>query len=220
VICFSDINWQIALQCEFTDTGDNVMKLLSKFFVVMILVLLSSVTVALAPKNSDSQDQRIMMRGHVTEIGEDCLTLSLSSGESVTITVNDQTRIDLSRKQTEGHLSDIRVGNRVSIQGRQTDENSVVARVILVVPSQLRSRVRIRGQVTVINNSSFILHSQRGDYTVFTDDSTQYQTQGRHIEANNGLEVGSTILVRGTQVQDQKNTIQAKSIRYPGQRSK
>ena len=196
------------------------MKLLSKFLVVMLLVLLSSVTVVLAQKNSHSQGQRIMLRGHVTKVGEDYFTLSLSSEESVTITVNDQTRIGLSTKQTEGRLADIQVGNRVYIQGRQTEENSVEARVILVMPSQLRSHVRIRGQVIVINDSSFVLHSQRGDYTVLTDSSTQYQAQGKHIEADNGLEVGGMALVRGTQVQGQENTIQARLIRYLRQRSK
>jgi hypothetical protein len=209
-------------QTELSYSGGIGMKLSTKSItlIVMILVLLVSTTVALAQQNIGDRAKRVRLKGQVTAVGENSFTLSVSPEANVTITVNDQTKIHLSRRQDEGRLSDIQVDSSVSIRGRQTDEASIEARLILVKPSQLRSRITIRGQVTAIKNDSFTLHARRGDFTILIDDSTQQQTRSRQEEPVNNLKIGSKVLVKGAQVEGQKNTIQAELIRHLRQRSK
>jgi hypothetical protein len=181
---------------------------------VLILALLASATVAFARQNIRDRARRISVEGQVTAIGENSLTLSTPSGKSVTVTVSDQTKIHLSRSQIEGHLSDIQVGNSVRVRGRQNDDGSLEARLILVLSSWRTKAVRIRGQVTAVKGNAFTLHAKRGDFTILTDDSTQYQVRGSQEISIDNLKVGGRVLVKGIRLEGQTNTIQARQIRF------
>jgi len=111
-------------------------------------------------------------------------------------------------------LADIETGDKVLVLGRTDDDqdNSGVARTIIVINPEHRGG-RVRGEVTGIDGSSFTLQTnQRGEFTILTDDSTQYHAPGNNEVTFDDIEVGGNVFVLGKRANDQDKTIQARNV--------
>lgn len=165
------------------------------------------------------QIRRHTLRGEVLEVNLNNQTLTVQGQGSQEKTWLVKT-IEATRYRVPGvdeaGLDDIEVGNHVLIVGQkdQDSENSGVAWVIAVIPEGGRAGLRLRGQVTAVDesNHSFTLDTRRGEFTVLTDESTLYLTRGDEEVSFDDIDVGSKVLVGGQKVEEQENTVQAKRV--------
>ncbi|MCW5852332.1 MAG: hypothetical protein KIT87_19820, partial [Anaerolineae bacterium] len=72
--------------------------------------------------------------GEVTAVSATGFTLQTRKPETVTVHVSADTHIILLETQTEGSLSDIRVGAHVQVEGRPGDNGMLEARRVVVEP--------------------------------------------------------------------------------------
>ena len=70
----------------------------------------------------------------------------------------------------------------------------------------------VRGEVTAVGDKSFTVQTRRGEFTILTDDSTQYRARGHQENAISTLAVGGRAIVIGVRVEDQEDTILARVI--------
>jgi preprotein translocase subunit YajC len=183
----------------------------SVVIVVMVLAVLGSAAVVLAQGNVSEQSRRVNIKGKVTAVGDNRLTLSTAKGKSVTVNVSDETKIRLGKRQGEGSLDDIQVGHLVKVRGRDHKDDAIEARLISVLAGNF---VRVRGKVTSISDNTFTLHAKRGDFTILTDDSSRYRTRDNQELSIDNLEVGKQVMVTGTLVEGQEDTILARVINF------
>lgn len=165
------------------------------------------------------QIRKHTLRGEVLEVNLDDETLTVQGKgdeEKVwLVKTTDATQYRVPGVDEAG-LDDIEVGNHVLIAGQkdQDSENSGVARVIAVIPAGGRDGLRLRGEVTAVDesNQTFRLDTRRGEFIILTDGSTRYLTRGDEEVSFDDIGVGSKVLVAGQKVEDQDNTVLAKLV--------
>lgn len=157
------------------------------------------------------------LRGKVSDVDTDKGTLTVEAlGDkegSWTVQTTDQTRYRIPNVENPT-LADVPVGAHVVVLGKPAgdDSQSSLARLIAVIPEKARGRVG--GEVTaIIDDTSFTLKSRhRGDFTILTDDSTQYRTRGDQDVSFEDIQAGTEVIVIGKPVEGQEKTIQAKIV--------
>ena len=72
----------------------------------------------------------------------------------------------------------------------------------------------MRGEITSVDHDkhTFVLHSERGDFTILTNDSTLYLTRGDRDVSYDDVAVGLKAIVIGKPVEGQDRTIEAKVV--------
>jgi hypothetical protein len=148
-------------------------------------------------------------RGKVTGIEDNIITVENPQG-SRQITTTPETVFRVG--QEKAGLEDIKVGNRLLALGAEADDGSFIAQLVIVPPGAQHRPHRLRGEITGISGTSFTLSARRGEFTVLTDDATQYLTRGDQEVSFDDLEVGSRVVVIGKPVEGQEKTIQAKLV--------
>jgi hypothetical protein len=72
--------------------------------------------------------------GEVTAVGDNTLTVQNPQGDSITVNVSSDTPVRLVESQSEGSLSDIKVGSHIRVRGQRNEDGSVNAQAIMVAP--------------------------------------------------------------------------------------
>jgi hypothetical protein len=110
--------------------------------------------------------------GEVTTVGDNTLTVQNPNGDSVTVNVSSDTTVRLAETQSEGSLSDIKVGSHIRIRGQRNDDGSVTAQEIMVAPEGDQAG----GRVTAVNGQTIAVENPKdGAATIVTNDSTQFR---------------------------------------------
>lgn len=110
--------------------------------------------------------------GEVTAVSDSSLTLTTPKGDSVTVNVSEDTVVRLVESQSDGSLSDIKVGSHVMVRGQRNDDGSVEAKAIMVAPEGDMAG----GRVTAVDGSTITVQGRDGETaTILTDDSTIFR---------------------------------------------
>ncbi len=113
--------------------------------------------------------------GEVTAIDSEdgTLTVDTRRGDSVTVTVTDETRVMVAETQSEGSLEEINVGDNIGVRGRPAEASGPVeARGILLLPAGDMAG----GRVTGIDGETITVEHPRedGPTTIVTDGETRF----------------------------------------------
>ncbi len=133
---------------------------------------------------------------------------------TLTVSTNDKTKIMVAGKDVST-LADIKVGDTIFVQGQMITqpERSMTAQLIQVAPVDFANGVRLNGEVTKIDGTTFILHTLKGaDVTILTDGATQYRAGRNSTTAFKDIQVGVKVMVIGKPVEGKADTIQAQVI--------
>ncbi|MFC1975845.1 DUF5666 domain-containing protein [Chloroflexota bacterium] len=140
------------------------------------------------------------LRGEVTAVGDDSLTVATRNGKSVTVNVTDETRIQ-KLDSGQGSLSDIEVGNMVGVRGQKNDNGSVQARIIVVLPGDLKDMDRVKGKVTAIEGEVIVVENRQGSQRITTNADTKFRI-GREEGSLADIEVDHLVLALGEKQDD------------------
>lgn len=181
------------------------MKKFSKLCVVMmtLLALLTTAGTAFAQETNLTTNRPAGgLRGEVTAVGDNSLTVSTRNGQSVAVNVTDETKIRLLKDRTAGELSDIEVGNFVGVRGTKNDDGSVNARWIVVLPENPKNLDRARGKVTAIEGSVIVIENKDGQSRrIATDENTRFR-KGKEPASLADIAVGDPLLAVGQKQSD------------------
>jgi len=144
------------------------------------------------------------------------LTLTVDRG-SVTGTWTVNTTADTTyhvKDVDNATLADIKVGDLVGVRGEVNEaDKTVTAKDIRVMPAKPANGSKVGGEITAINGTSLTLKARNGNVlTILTDENTQYRAErGKEITFAD-LKVGDKVMVQGSAVEGQDNTILATVI--------
>lgn len=181
------------------------MKKFSKLCIVMMTVvaLLTTAATAFAQESNPAAGRSVDgLRGEVTAVGDNSLTVSARNGQSVTVNVTADTKIRLLKDRARGELSDIDVGNFVGVRGSKNDDGSVNARWIVVLPENPKNLDRARGKVTAIEGSVITIENKDGQSRrIATDANTRFR-KGKEPASLADIAVGDPLLAVGQKQSD------------------
>ncbi|HET9743490.1 MAG TPA: DUF5666 domain-containing protein [Terriglobales bacterium] len=182
------------------------------------LVILAAATLSFAqetvqkPNSSEHQPQRGMERrdfrgvfGEITELSASSLKIKQPNGTLASVSLTPDTKFRQQRQ--EAKLSDLKVGDNVTVRGEATGENAWKATVVSVVPSRTEMESQFRnnlGKTMVIGEVKSIdppkLTVQRVDgveQTIEADENTSFRRgRGEDITMPD-IKAGDTIFARG-----------------------
>ena len=152
------------------------MKQLSKYLIALLLVVTALSSSSLAEAAPGERGPRGGgAGGEVTAVDTDSITILNRNDESVVVNVDENTTVRLVATQSEGSLSDITVGDHVSVRARRGDEEGTVnARSITVQPAG----DKVGGRVTSVDGSTISLENRDGTLSVSTDAGTVFFLNG------------------------------------------
>lgn len=110
--------------------------------------------------------------GEVTAVSDTSLTVQTPKDESVTVTVDDDTRVMLAESQSEGSLSDVTVGIEVLVRGEKNEAGSITAAVVVVAPAGDRAGGRVTG---VEGQTISVENPKEGEATIVVDENTEFR---------------------------------------------
>ena len=113
--------------------------------------------------------------GLVTAIGDDQITVQTLQGETHTILVDENTRFFFP-DGSPASFSDVQVGNWIAGRVRRGENETILARSILILPEGFdptQVTLRTRGAVTVVDPdaSTFTIENQDGEMLTFSVDA-------------------------------------------------
>jgi len=164
------------------------------------------------------QLRRHTLRGEVLEVNLDAGTLNVQSRAQDRVWLVKTT--DKTKYRVPGidnpTLADIKPGDHILAVGKRDDDNSNsgTAIGIAVIPEGQRDGIRVRGEITAVDHAehSFVLHSERGDFTILTTDSTQYRTRGDRDVSYDDVKEGIKAVAIGKSVESRDHTIEARVV--------
>ena len=142
-------------------------------FTLILTTLSSTVLIAAAADDTTDVDSRGRgIRGEVTAIAENSLTLLARNEESVTVNTDADTVVYLIETGAEGTLSDLTVGGQIRVRGQRNEDGTVNASTIVISPDG----DRVGGRVTAVDGTTITV-GQRDDNTttISTDGNTQFR---------------------------------------------
>ncbi len=139
------------------------------------LTLLGNVSTAFAQEDNPPQGRRGGVRGEVTAVSDTTLTVAARNGQSVTVNVTDETKILLLASDGEGGLADIQVGDWIGVRGSKSEDGSLQARLIAVLPKDLKELDKIRGKVTAIEGDVIVIENRQGSQRITTNAETKFR---------------------------------------------
>jgi exosome complex RNA-binding protein Csl4 len=147
--------------------------------------------------------------GKVTAVGKDSITIKRRNGESVTVHVNDETLFRIRGVENPG-LEDIQVGDIVAGKALKQEDDTLLAKLIIVVPPK-EERVRGLGRVTAVGEDSLTVERHNGEsVTIYVDDETLFRIRGIEDPGLEDIQVGD--IVAGKVVKQEEGTLLAKLI--------
>ena len=159
---------------------------------VLVAVLATAVATYAEGDAPDRPGPRPAPGGLVTAVSATGFTLQTRKPETLTVRVGQNTRIVLLETQTEGSLSDIKVGDHVQVEGRLADNGVMDARRVAVEPAGDRAE----GRVSAVAGQTITVRSPEGQATIVTNASTRFY-QGRDAATLADVAVGKGVTAYG-----------------------
>jgi hypothetical protein len=179
---------------------------------VVVALLMGTVgTAAAAPAADWGRDGVI---GDVKVISGAVLTLTTPERGDVQVQTTDRTRYR-AKDNPDFSLADLKVGDRVAVQGRWQD-GKLQANVVGLIPAELRDKAL--GQVQSISGSTIALTRPDGSaLNVATTDGTKYHTKGLENPSLADIKVGDVVIATGVLEDD---TLTASHVGFQTPRAK
>ena len=136
------------------------------------------------------------VRGEVTEVTGSTLTISTRNGETVSVNVSAETKVLRLGSGAEGDVSSIQVGDLVGVRGPKNEDGSIEARIVRVLPQELKDMAKVRGRVSAIEDSTLVVKTLKGEEQIATTAETQFRL-GKEEGNLSDIEVGSFVLAVG-----------------------
>ena len=138
-------------------------------FVLLAALLLSgfsSLPARAAAGPEEPKRKHENFKGVIIEMGETSLTLELKDGTSVTIALTADTVYKM-RGNKEGDAADLQTGMRAVVQAVRTDEDTLTARRVRIIPDK-PERVHRVGIVTeYLPGESITIQAKDGQFYTF-----------------------------------------------------
>jgi hypothetical protein len=150
-----------------------------------------------APKPLNEQlDRRgALVKGEVTAIAGDTLTVQTEQRGTLTVQITGRTRF---RAPDDANftLADIKVGDTLAVRGRFVDDKTLVAQVVQFLPAEVADDVR--GRVTAVNGSTITVEDKDGNATdIVTSADTRFRVQGQPDASIDDVKVGMLLGAAG-----------------------
>ncbi len=178
---------------------------------VGVLLLATGGTAAAAPAEVGNRDG---VSGDVKSISGAAFTLTTPERGDVQVQTTDRTRYR-AKGNPDFSLDDLKVGDRVAVQGRWQD-GKLQANLVGLIPDELRDKVM--GQVQAVTGSTIAITKPDGSsLEVATTDETKYHAQGVADPALADIKPGDVIIATGKLAGD---TLTASHVGFQTPRAK
>jgi RNase P/RNase MRP subunit p29 len=138
------------------------------------------------------QLRRHTLRGLITEIRRDTLTVATRRGE-VQVATNDETVFRIRGVEDPG-IDDLQVRDLIVALGHwNAEEELFMARAVALIPRWPSHLRFIRGEVTAIEDSTIVLQTLHCEVGVMTDEDTIFRIAGVEELDLDDLEVGDRV---------------------------
>jgi hypothetical protein len=155
------------------------------------------------------KDERVRGLGKVVEVGDDSLTVETRDGGTRTVYVDDETTFRIKSVEDPG-LDDINVGDVVAGQAEKQEDDTLLAKLIIVVPPK-GERPRGLGKVTAVEGDTITVERRGGDeMNILTDGETVFRVKGVENPTIADIQVGD--VVAGVVEKGENGTLLAKLI--------
>jgi hypothetical protein len=136
-----------------------------------------------------------MIKGEVIAIDGDVLTVETEQRGEITVQTDARTRYR-APNDDNASLADIQVGDTIAARGRFTDQGTLRARMVLIVPPELADDVR--GKVTAIDGDTITIEDRDGDAVeIVTSADTKFHLRGKPDASLDDVEVGMLLGAAG-----------------------
>ena len=136
-----------------------------------------------------------LLRGEVTAISGESLTVQTPRDESVLLT--DEATVFEVPGIEDATLDDLAVGDFVIARALRGDDDTLVARHVTVIPSGSLEDEVLRGVVSSVNGGKFRLRTRGGEVQVITDEDTVVRVLNIENATVADLEEGRPVVVMG-----------------------
>ena len=167
--------------------------------VLVGLLMLGSVGFAYAeapkPLNEQLDRRGALVKGEVTAIAGDTLTVQTEQRGTLTVQITGRTRF---RAPDDANftLADIKVGDTLAVRGRFSGDKTFVAQVVQFLPAEVADDVR--GRVTAVNGSTITVEDKDGSATdIVTSAGTKFRVQGQPDASIDNVKVGMLLGAAG-----------------------
>jgi len=163
---------------------------------IVVALLLATVGVAAAaPTAAPATPPRThIVLGDVKSINGAAFVVATIARGDVSIQTTDRTRFR-AKDNANFSLADLKVGDRVTVQGRWQDAK-LQANVVILVPANLRDKAL--GQVQSITGSTLvIIKAEGGTLNVVTTADTKFHAKGIQNPTLADIKVGDIVVVVG-----------------------
>jgi hypothetical protein len=179
--------------------------------IVVVMLLGTAGSAAAAPGEIGSRDS---VSGDVKSISGAAFTLTTRERGEIQVLTSDRTRFR-PRDNANVGLSDLKVGDRVAVQGRW-QAGQLQANVVLLIPDDLRDKAL--GKVAAINGSTLAITKTDGTaLNVATTAETKFHARGIANPSFADIKVGDVVVALG---QLQGDTLTASHVAFQTPREK
>ena len=165
-----------------------------KIVISLLVAALLLATVGIAAAAPPDAPRTGTVIGEVKSITGTAFTVTTKARGDVAIQTTDRTRFR-AKDNANFSLSDLKVGDRVTVQGRWQDAK-LQANVVILVPANLRDKAL--GQVQSITGSTLVIvKAEGGTLNVATTAATKFHAKGIQNPTLADIKVGDIVVVVG-----------------------
>jgi hypothetical protein len=179
-------------------------KLLLAVLTLALLAGLPTIAWAAGPKV-----QKGWLRGEVTDIAGDSLTLQTRGGK-VTLLVDEETAFDVAGK--DATLDDLASGDFVIVRAARGKDGAALARHVAVIPNGSLEDKTLWGIVSAVDGARFELRIPHGQVTVLTDENTLFRIPQVEDGTIADLKVRMPVIVVGQREAEDEAAFYAKAV--------
>ncbi len=174
--------------------------------------------IILVPEN---RPKLTVVQGNVTAVGREMIVIQSQQGRQPIVT-NDNTKVAIGKQ--EASLADIKVGQEVLVKGAKRDDDSLVARSVMVVEPEAIAKNVLHGEVTSVNQTAGVLEieakgNRAGTWRIKTTDQTKFRIPGVDDPTVADVPVGVPIEVVGPPDAEDSQSVTARLIIVPEEKS-
>jgi hypothetical protein len=135
------------------------------------------------------------LKGQVTGIEAQTLTVSIHNGEKALLT-DENTHFQVPGLE-QASLADIKIGDRVVALVRSQEGDTLLAKVVTVLPKDASAPAHLRGRVIQVEESSLKVQALQDKVTVTVTETTEIRVPGIESPTLSDIRIGDTVLAIG-----------------------